>query len=75
MKVTKDEGLYFKPDSTDRVDCYVNADFAGLLSVEDGQAPVLVKSKTGYVLMYSGVSVLWVSNIQTQIALSIMEAE
>jgi hypothetical protein len=75
LKGTKDKGLYFKPDSTDLVDCYVDADFAGLFSVEDGQAPVSVKSRTGYVIMYSGVPVLWVSKMQTQIALSTMEAE
>jgi hypothetical protein len=44
LKGTKEKGLYFKPDSTDQVDCYVDADFAGLFSVEDGQAPMSVKS-------------------------------
>jgi hypothetical protein len=74
-KGTKDKGLYFKPDSTDQVYCYVDADFAGLFSVEDGQAPVSVKSRTRYVIMYSGVTVLWVSKMQTQIALSTMDDE
>jgi hypothetical protein len=74
LKGTKYKGLYFKPNSTDQVDCYVDADFAGLFSVGDGQAPVSVKSRTGYVIMYSGVPVLWVSKMQTQIALSAMEA-
>jgi hypothetical protein len=75
LKGTKDKGLYFNPDATDQVDCYMDAVFAGLFSVEDGQAPVSVKSRTGYVIMYSGVPVLWVSNMQAQIALSTMEAE
>jgi hypothetical protein len=44
LKGTKDKGLYFNPASTDQVDCYVDADFAGLFSVEDGQAPVSIKS-------------------------------
>jgi hypothetical protein len=75
LKGTKDKGLYFKPDSTDQVDCYVDADFAGLFIVEDGQAPVSVKLRTGYILMYSGFPALWVSKMQTQISLSTMEAE
>jgi hypothetical protein len=74
-KGTNDKGLYFKPDSTDKVDCYVDTYFSGLFSVEDGQAPVSVKSRTGYVIMYSGVPVLWVSKMQTQIELSTMKAE
>jgi hypothetical protein len=75
LKGTKDKGLYFKPDSTDQVDCYVDADFAGMFSVGHGQAPVSLKSRTGYAIMYSGVPVFWVSKMQTQIALSTMEAE
>jgi hypothetical protein len=53
----------------------VYADFAGLFIVEDGHHPIAAKSCTGYVIMYSGVPVLWVSKMQTQIALSVMEAK
>jgi hypothetical protein len=61
----------------EEVDCYVDSDHAGLFSVEDGQAPISAKSCTGYVILYSVVSLMWVSNtgMQTQIALSMMEAE
>ncbi len=58
-----------------RVDCYVNADFGGLFSVEDKQDPVSIKSRTGYVITYRGAPLLWVSKMQTQVALSTMEAE
>jgi hypothetical protein len=53
----------------------VDADFAGLFGVEDGQDPVSVKSRTGYVIFFSEVPLLWVSKLQTLIALSTMEAE
>jgi hypothetical protein len=43
--------------------------------VEDKQDPISVKSRTGYVIMYRGAPLLWVSKMQTQIALSTMEAE
>jgi hypothetical protein len=75
LKGTRTKGIYFKTDDSDQVDCYVDADFAGLFSVEDAQHPITAKSRTGYVIMYSGVPVLWVWKMQTQIALSIMEAE
>jgi hypothetical protein len=75
LKGTRTKGIDFKPDDSDRVDCYVDADFAGLFNVEDGQHPIAAKSRTGYVIMYSGVPVPWVSKMQTQIALSTMEAE
>jgi hypothetical protein len=75
LKVTRTKGIYFKPDDSDRVDFYVDANFVGLFSVEGGQQPIAAKSRTGYVIMYSGVLVLWVSKMQMEIALSAMEAE
>ena len=63
------------PQQSLRVDCYVDADFAGLFSVSNKQDPVSVKSRTGYVIMYRGAPLLWASKMQTQIALSTMEAE
>jgi hypothetical protein len=75
IKGTKDKGIYFKPDGTEKIDCYVDSDFAGLFSVEDKQQPISAKSRTGYVIMYSGVPIIWVSKMQTKIAFSTMEAE
>jgi hypothetical protein len=53
----------------------VDADFTRLFSVEDRQQPISAKSRTGYIIMYYCVPVLWVSKMQTQIALATMEAE
>ena len=58
-----------------QVDCYVDTDFAGLWNVEPGQDPVCVKSRTGYLIMFMGCTLTWVSKLQTQIALSTMESE
>jgi len=57
------------------LNCYVDADFAGLWHYEDDQDPVCVKSRTGYMLTFGGCPILWVSKLQTEIALSTMEAE
>ena len=75
LKRTRSEGLILKPGAEKRVDCYVDADFGGLFSVEDKQDPVSVKSRTGYVITYHGAPLMWVSKMQTQVALSTMEAE
>jgi hypothetical protein len=61
LKKTKDKGLTLEPKAEHTVDCYVDADFGGLFSVEDSESPVSVKSRT--------------SKLQTQIALSTMESE
>jgi hypothetical protein len=57
-----------------KIDCYVYSYFAGLFSVEEKQQPIPAKSRTGYVILYSGVPIIWVSKMQTQIAFSTMAA-
>ena len=75
LKGTKDKGLFFTPSGKFEVDCYVDADFAGLWRYEDDQNPVSVKSRTGYMLVFAGCPLLWASKLQTEIALSTTEAE
>jgi hypothetical protein len=75
LKVTNYKGLHFKPNYTDQVDCFVDADFAGMFIIADVQVPVLVNLRTGYLIIYSGVKMLWFSKMQTHIAFSTMEAE
>ena len=75
LKETQDKGLIMSPTADQRVDCYVDSDFAGAFAVENSQDPISVKSRTGYVIMYRGSPLLWVSKMQTQVALSTMEAE
>ena len=48
---TKTMGHLLKPTNTQRVDCYVDADFAGLFAVENNQDLISVKSRTGYVVL------------------------
>jgi hypothetical protein len=75
LQGTKDKGLIFQPTDDMTLDCYVDADFAGLYGVEDDQDPVCVKSRTGYCLTLGGCPLIWVSKLQTEIALSTTEAE
>ncbi len=75
LRGTSDKGLMFKPTSDMKLDCYVDADFAGLWNVEHEQDPVCVKSRTGYCLTLGNCPLIWVSKLQTEVALSTVEAE
>lgn len=68
-------GLTFDKPEGYVLDCYVDADFAGLWKQEDDQDPVCVRSRTGYVMTLAGCPVHWVSKLQTEVALSTLEAE
>jgi hypothetical protein len=47
LKGTKDRGYILRPSSHHNVDCYVDADFAGLWSTTTSHDPISVKSLTG----------------------------
>jgi hypothetical protein len=57
------------------IDCYPDADFAGLWTRDNKLDPHCVCSQTGYIICLSNCPVLWKSKLQTEIALSTMEAE
>ena len=76
LNSTKDKGMLLKPIKHNyTIDCYVDADFAGLWNIEDEQNPLSVKSRTGFLISFMGCPLHWMSKLQTQIALSTMEAE
>ena len=75
LQGTKDKGMILEPSKNFTVDCYVDADFAGLYPVENSQDPISVRSRTGYVFFLANCPLLWASKLQTEIALSTMEAE
>ena len=76
LQGTKTKGYILEPSMEDRdLNCYVDADFAGLWHEDISDEPVSVKSRTGYVITFANCPVLWVSKLQTEIALSTTEAE
>ena len=75
LQGTKEKGLIMNPRGDFNVDCYVDADFAGLWKSEDPTDPISVKSRTGYIVTFMGCPLTWLSKLQSQIALSTMEAE
>jgi hypothetical protein len=75
LKGTRDQGFIIKPDKRCNLDCYVDADFAGLWNCEDLQDPSVARSRTGYFITLGNTPVVWSSKLQTEIALSTMESE
>ena len=75
LQGTKDKGIIFKPDKSRGLECFVDADFAGGWIKDEADDADNVMSRTGYVIMYAGCPIIWCSKLQTEIALSTVEAE
>jgi len=76
LKATCNKGILWKKGTENpTLDCWVDADFAGLYSKESHDDPTSVRSRTGFVIALGGNVVLWQSKLQTEIALSTMSAE
>ena len=75
LKATRDRGLVLNPSKVLKIDCYPDADFAGMYGHENSTDPSCVKSQTGFVITVANCPVLWQSKLQTETALSTMEAE
>jgi hypothetical protein len=76
LKGTADKGMIFSTVDKASVDCYVDADFAGAFDKDgDTQDPATACSWTGYIVFAYRVPICWGSKLQTEVALSTMEAE
>ena len=75
LQGTKNNGLVFNPSKKLVVDCYADADFAGLWVHEDPQHPICARSRTGFVVTFANCPLLWVSKLHTEIALSTLYFE
>ena len=52
LQGTKDNDLVFNPSKKLVVDCYADADFAGLWGHENTQDPIFARSRTGFVVTF-----------------------
>jgi hypothetical protein len=75
LLATRDKGIYIRSSDLASLDCYVDADFAGLWNVEPATDPTCVRSRTGFIIMLGGMPIVWSSKLQTEIASSTMMAE
>ena len=70
-----DEGIIMKPDRSQGLTCYVDADFAGNWTPDQALDPRACLSRTGFVIFYVNCPIAWHSKLQTTISLSATEAE
>ena len=74
---TADKGIILDPKNATslHIDAYPDADFAGLYGYEESTDPVCVRSRTGYIIAVANCPVVIYSSLQTETALSTMQAE
>ena len=63
LQGTKYNDLVFNPSKKLVVDCYADADFAGLWGHEDPQDPICARSRSGFVVKFANCTLLWVSKL------------
>ena len=75
IKGTRDKGIIMKPSMKLQIDCYVDSDFASLWNHEKSTDPTSVKIRSEFLFTLGECPISWVSRLQSEIALSTMEAE
>lgn len=75
LHCTAEMGMIVKPTGDLSIDCYVDADFAGLHGRDPDRSASSAKSRTGYILTLGGCPIVWKSFLQSEISLSTLEAE
>jgi hypothetical protein len=74
LLMTLTQGMIYRPDRTEGLECYVDADFAGNFCPGDPECASCL-SRSGYVIMYNNCPIISASKLQTSVALSTCEAE
>jgi hypothetical protein len=75
LRGSADRGVILKPSTNLNLDLYPDADFAGIWGIEKPDDPSCVRSRTGFIITLGSAPITWASRMQTEIALSTMEAE
>ena len=58
LQSTKYNGLLFNPSKKLVVDCYADADFAGMWGHENSQDPICARIRTGFVVTFTYCTLL-----------------
>ena len=72
---SKDQGVIYKRLKKLQLECYVDADFAGLYRRDPPESPTSIKSRTEYIISVEGCYIMGKIQLQSTIALSTSEAE
>jgi hypothetical protein len=75
LKATRDKGIIIALQDED-FKVFADSDFSGNWNKKEAEFdPDTARSRTGYIIQYMGVPLVWKSQLQTEIALSSTEAE
>jgi hypothetical protein len=74
LKCTEDKETYLNQDTYYdakclKLECFIDADFAGLYKQDPNKLPSTAKSCVGYVICFTGAPLIWKSKLQTEISL------
>jgi hypothetical protein len=72
---TSEMGTIVRPSNSLALDCFVDADFAGLYRRDPDSASSAAKSRTGFIIFLGNAPLVWKSQLQSEISLSTQEAE
>ena len=75
MKSTRDKGIIYKFNSTNGIEVFVDADFTETQTNSNSHEYTSSLSRTEYMIKVANCPVLWISKIQTKVALLTTEAE
>ena len=75
LKGTIDQGTIVKTATQLCLDCFVDADFAGLFHSDPDSSITSAKSRSGYIIKLSGCPLIWKSQLIPTICLSTAESE
>ena len=76
LKAARTQGITLDPKFSKSFMVYADADFCGNWHRPTaGNDPSTAKYQTGYAILNAGCPIFWCSNLQTQIALSMMEVD
>jgi hypothetical protein len=75
LKGTANMGFIMRKSDHVRLDCWVDADYAGLWNPDTPNVASNLRSRTGFLLTLGDTPVLWCSRLQSEISLSTMESE
>jgi hypothetical protein len=76
LEQTPDRGMVMNPSSDMcKIDAYPDADFAGMYGHEEHTDPACTKSRIGFIIIFADCPVFWQYKLQTETALSTMEAK
>ena len=74
LQGTKDNSIVLNPYNKLVVDCYSDADFAGTWGHENPRDPICDRSRTEFLVTFYNCTLLCVSKLQKDIALSTLQS-